>query len=509
MATNPTRNECAQGPPIMAAIVRDKIDQLENEVIHFMNMSMQEMEKSEALSRRLELVTKEKEHLEHQIDELDKDLSQHGWPGKDDVSTAIEAGDTIPRLKARITNLRLSALTLDFDFQDLTNDSGQDAKNIEDLQAQLQKRRAHLAQKTQEEDRLRKELQSMRETLSFEKRKNVNLLSRIKTTEHAYNSLNAWKKTIEEKLAESEKIRETLSGLLTQKATEVDNTQKAGAAQAEAMRRELDDRQKEIERLLATHQEGLVAKRNQSKSASQQQPVLRLRSAPANIFGDLRIPESDAARREIERQNNLIQGLTNQLWQSQQRRLRAVAIGIDFSGSAAGSLEVGIKRLYLRLLHKLQTSLCKTRVMTVIHGPGDTATTASNFGDSWEAHKKVLEGRKADGMEQHFECLRMIKASAVSHGLAFDLQVVLLGDSQFDQSSHAGAAEVCADFKSRSPPAPIHSVTVKTGSTRGARDKSLCDLKVWTPWKYASNTGGNKIVWSQNDPIPDLSDLVY
>lgn len=502
--TKPTNNEYAEGAPISAGTVAAELDQLENEVIHFMNISMEEKEKSEVLSGRLESLTQEKKDLERQIDELDQDLSRNGWPGQDDGAMATGAGDTISRVSSKITNLRTSAQKLESDFKSLAVISDQRAKTIAELQEQLHNRRQHLAHKTQEEDRLRKELELTKETVRSEKKKNDNLLSNMKALEQQCNGLRVWNDSTNKKLAGSEQTRETLSGLVKRKITELENFQKTGAAQAEAMRQELDRKQKEIESLLAT-QKDLVARCKQSESVPQRQPILMLGPISGNAG---MILEAAPARREIEKKNALIKELTRELRRNQQRRMRAVAIGIDLSGSAAGSLEDGIKRLYAHLLDTLQASLCQTYVMTVIHGPGDTATIKSNFGDTWEVHAKVLEGQKADGMEQHVECLRMIKDAAVSHGLILDLQVVLLGDSQTQQAAHIRAQEVCADFKSSNPPVLIHSVAVKTGSTEEA-DKYWGGLEAWTPGNYASSTRGNMIVWFQNDPLPDLSDFVY
>jgi hypothetical protein len=513
-------NEYPQGASITAGTVADELDQLENEVIHFMSISMEEKEKSEVLSGRLESVAQEKKDLERQIDELDQDLSRNGWPDQDDCDSAIEAGDTISRVSSKITNLRTSAQKMESDFKSLAAASDRQTKTIDRLEEQLRNRRQQLAQKTQEENRLLKELQQTKETVRAEKHTNEKLLGRMKAVEKECNALRVWHDLTGKKLAESEQTRETLSGLVKRKITELENVQNAGAAQAETMRQELDRKQKEIESLLTT-QNDLVARCKQSEAASleksqtisglqiqlasQQQPILRLRPIPGNAG---MIPEAAPARRAIEKKSALIKDLIKDLRRNQQRRMRAVAIGIDLSGSAAGSLEDGIKRVYVHLLDTLQASLCKTYVMTVIHGPGDTATIKSNFGDTWEVHARVLEGQKADGMEQHVECLRKVKAAAVSHGLILDLQVVLLGDSQTQQASHVGAHEVCADFKSSNPPVLIHSVTVKTGSAEEA-DKYWGGLEAWTPWNYASNTRGNMTVWFQNNPLPDLSDLVY
>lgn len=502
MASKITNNENAEVARTTAGTVADELDQLEDEVIHFMNVSMEEKEKSEVLSGRLESVTQEKKYLERQIDELDRDLSQHGWPGEEGDASAADAGDTMSRVNAKITKLRVSAQKLESDFNTLALTSDQRTKTIAGLEEQLRNMREQLAQKVQEEKSLRKELERTQETVRSEKKNNDTLLSSTKTLEQQCNELRAWNALTNQRLTESKQTRATLNDLAKRKVAELHSVKKTGAAQAETMRQELERKQKEIESLLET-QKDLVAKREKSQADSlqQSQTISRLQSQLVSHPQPQPVPPQQP-------RHKVLKDLIEKLQRNQQRRTRAVAIGIDVSGSAAGSLTDGIKRLYAHLLETLQGSPCQTYVMTVIHGPGDTATVKSNFGDTWEVHRKVLEGQKGDGMEQHVECLRKIKEVAVNTGLVLDLQIVLIGDCHTNKSSHVGAEEVCRDFDASRPRVHIHSVSVKTGSTEETA-KYWNGLEQWTPWNYVSATGGNMKVWRQNEALPDLSDFVY
>lgn len=510
MASKITNNENAGVAPTTAGTVADELDQLEDEVIHFMNISMEEKEKSEVLSGRLESVTQEKKDLERQINELDHDLSQNGWPGEEGDASAADAGDTMSRVNAKITKLRVSAQKLENDFNSLAVTSDERTKTIVELEQQLRNVREQLTQKTQEEESLRKELQWTKHTVRSEKRNNEKLLSSMKTLEQQCHELGALNAQTSQSLAESEQTEGTLDGLAKRKIAELQSVQEAGAAQAETMHQELDRKQKEIESLLAT-QKDLMARceKAQAVSLQQSQKISRLQSQlvsrPQPEPVSPHQPESDP-----QQQLGLgtIANLAVQLERNQRRRTRAVAIGIDLSGSAAGSLADGIKRVYAHLLETLQGSPCKTYVMTIIHGPGETATLKSSFGDSWAVHRKVLEGHKASGMEQHLECLRKIKEAAVDTGRVLDLQVVLIGDSHSNDASHLETEKICRNFSARNPRVHIHSVTVKLGGTE-EMDKYWKGREVWTPRHYVRRTGGNSVLWFQNNPLPDLSDFVH
>lgn len=508
--SRPTSSQNAESAPPTTGTVEDELDQLENEVIHFMNMSMEEKEKSELLSERLESVTQEKKDIERQIDELDQDLSRSGWSGEENDPSSAEAGDTMSRVKTKITSLRASALKLETDFNTLAVISDQRTKTIAVLEEQLRNMREQLAQKIREEERLRKELERTQETARSEKKNNDEMRSSMNTLGQQCNELRALNARTNQRLAESEQTKGTLTALAKRKVAELRTVKKTGAAQAETMRQELDRKQKEIESLLAT-QKDLVARceKSQADSLQQSQTISRLQSQLLSQSQPQPVsPQQPEWLSQQQPGYKLIKDLTEKLQRNQQRRTRAVAIGIDLSGSAAGSLTDGIKRLYAHLLETLQGSPCQTYVMTVIHGPGDTATVKSNFGDTWEVHGKVLEGQKADGMEQHVECLRKIKEVTVNMGLVLDLQIVLIGDCHTNKSSHVGAEEVCRDFDMSRPRVHIHSVSVKTGSTEETA-KYWNGLEQWTPWNYVSATRGNMKVWRQNETLPDLGDFVY
>lgn len=489
----------------MAGAVADQIDQLEDEVVHFMNLSMVEKEKSELLSVCLESVTQEKEDLERQVDELDQELSRAGWQGQDDGVSATEAGGTISRVNAKITKLRTTAQRLESDLQNLTTTSEQQTKTIAELEEQLRVAREELARKTEEEERLRKELEQANAGLESQKKTNEEIRGITKSIVKERNELRTSNKETSKKLMEAEQTANTLSGLVKRKVAELETVRKAGAATAETTRQELDRKHKEIESLKAA-QKALEARFAEAEKALRERPLVkgkRIGTPPSTAAEAVR-----PLREKLEEKDDQIKKLTQELHRNQMRRVRAVAIGIDLSGSAAGSLTEGIKKMYAHLLEELKQSPCQTYVMTVVHGPGDTAAVKSKFDDTWETHDKVLEGKDADGMEQHVACLRKIKEVAISTGLVLDLQVVLLGDSHTNSSSHVGAQEICHDFACSNPTVHIHTVSVKTGSAEEA-EKYWKNLEAWHPWNYASGTGGNMLVWWQNSPLPDLSSLVY
>lgn len=480
--------------PTQAGAVADQIDQLEDEVVHFMNLSLEEKEKAEILSERLESVMQEKEDLERQVDELDQDLSRTGLQGQDDEPFRADSGDTISRVHVKITKLRTTAQKLESDLNTLYVTSEQHTKTIAELEEQLRIARDQASQKTQEEERLCKELEQARVALGSETKTNEEIRAHIKSAQQECNQLRTTNALTSRKLVEAEQTTDTLSGLVKRKVAEMEGMQKAGAAQAETTRQELECKQKEIEKLQAS-------KIALEASCAMSESALRNVYRPNPIIA--------AARSQRERDKDaLIQKLTAELKRNRERRVRAVAIGIDLSGSAAGSLTEGIKKIYVHFLTELQRSPYQTYVMTVIHGPGNTVAVKSKFSDDWATHEKVLEGQEADGMEQHVECLRKIKEVAVKTGLVLDFQVVLLGDSNTNRASHVGSEELCHDFKCSNPTVHIHSLGVKTGS---AEEKEIYwnNLERWHPWNYASATGGNMFTWWQNSPLPDLSNLVY
>lgn len=459
-----------------------------------MNLSLEEKEKAEILSERLESVMQEKEDLERQVDELDQDLGRTDLQGQDDGASPADAGDTISKVHFKITKLKATAHQLESDLNTLAITSEEHTETIAELEEQLRTVREQLAQKTQEEECLRKELQQARVALGSEKKINEGMRAHMKSAQQECNQLRAANALTSKKLVEAEQTADTLSGLVKRKVAEMEGMQKAGTAQAEATRQELERKQKEIEKLRASHI-ALEASCAMSESA------LRNVYRPNAIVG--------AAR--SQRQNDkdaTIQKLTAELKRNRERRVRAVAIGVDLSGSAAGSLTEGIKKIYVHFLAELQRSPYQTYVMTVIHGPGNTVAVKSKFSDNWATHEKVLEGQEADGMEQHVECLKKIKEVAVETGLVLDFQVVLLGDSNTNRASHVGSEQLCRDFKCSNPTVHIHSLGVKTGS---AEEKEIYwnNLERWHPWNYASATGGNMFTWWQNSPLPDLSNLVY
>lgn len=524
-----------KGTPTATVVVADQIDQLENEVVHFMNLSLEEKEKSDVLSVRLASVTQEKEDIERQVDELDHEISQIGWQsqeGQDDGASVTDRKDPISRVHAKITSLTTTAQKLESDLNTLALTSEQDTKTIADLEEQLRIAREQLTQKTQEEERLRKELDETTKTVRSEKQINEELRGNIKTLEQECNTLrisNAW---TNKKLTEAEQTTDTLSDLVKRKTSELEGVREAGATQAEEMRQWLNDKQKMIDSLNVT-QSDLEARCKEAESALRERPrVKHISYQPSGAIEAARsqrekekeatVKESkpkhqntkpsgavEAARAQREKEKDAwINKLTEELRSNQQRRVRAVAIAVDLSGSAAGSLTEGIKRLYWHLLSQLRRSPCQTYVMTVVHGPGDTVAVKSNFGDTWSTHERVLLAQKADGMEQHVACLQKIKEVAVNTGLVLDMQVVLLGDSNTSPASHVGSEEVCHDFSCSNPTVHIHSVAVKTGSAEET-EKYWNNLEAWQPWNYASATGGNMMVWWQNSPLPDLSNLVY
>lgn len=493
--TNIATNNRSDGvSPTSAGAVEDQIDQLEDEVVHFMNLSLEEKEKAEILSGRLESVTQEKKDLERQVDELDQELSRSDLQGQDDGACPVGAGEAISKVHVKITKMRAAAQKLQSDLNTITITSEEHTKTIAELEEQLGIAREQLSQKMQEEERLRKELEQVKAALESEKKTNEEMRAHLKSSQQECNQLRTTNALTSKKLAEAEQTTDTLSGLVKRKVAEMEGMQKAGAAQAETTRQELERMQKEIEKLQA------------SKIALEASCAMS-ESALRNVYRPNPIVAAARSQREKDK-DATIQKLTAELKRNRERRVRAVAIGIDLSGSAAGSLTEGIKKIYVHFLAELQRFPYQTYVMTVVHGPGNTVAVKSNFSDTWATHENVLEGQEADGMEQHVECLKKIKKVAVETGLVLDFQVVLLGDSNTNRASHVGSEALCHDFKCSNPTVHIHSLGVKTGS---AEEKEIYwnNLERWHPWNYASATGGNMFTWWQNSPLPDLSNLVY
>lgn len=493
--TNIATNNRSDGVSTTSAgAVEDQIDQLEDEVVHFMNLSLEEKEKTEILSRRLESVTQEKKELERQVDELDQELSRSDLQGQDDGACFVGAGEAISKVHVKITKMRAAAQKLQSDLNTITITSEEHTKTIAELEEQVRIAREQLSQKMQEEERLRKELEQVKAALESEKKTNEEMRAHMKSSQQECNQLRTTNALTSKKLAEAEQTTDTLSGLVKRKVAEMEGMQKAGAAQAETTRQELERMQKEIEKLQA------------SKIALEASCAMS-ESALRNVYRPNPIVAAARSQREKDK-DATIQKLTAELKRNRERRVRAVAIGIDLSGSAAGSLTEGIKNIYVHFLAELQRSPYQTYVMTVIHGPGNTVAVKSKFSDTWATHEKVLEGQEADGMEQHVECLKKIKEVVVETGLVLDFQVVLLGDSSTNRASHVGSEQLCHDFKCSYPTVHIHSLGVKTGS---AEETEIYwnNLERWHPWNYASATGGNMFTWWQNSPLPDLSNLVY
>ncbi|POS77931.1 hypothetical protein DHEL01_v203672 [Diaporthe helianthi] len=569
----PTINEGDGGILVTAVAVQNELDQLESEVIHYMNVSMEEKEKSEALTGRLESVTQEKKDLERQVDDLDEQLSRdvYMWFDQEDGAPATEAGNTISRVSEKIAKLRTSAQDLEQNLKTLEMTSDRRADTITELQEQLHNKKQQLVQKTKEEDRLRKEMALMEETLMSEKKNCETLLSSKRKLEQHCNGLHAWKDETSKKLSESEETKETFRQLLDQRDTELNKIEEEKAAQVKSLQQQLANKQllankqSEVESALTTRN-GILTHNNTLLEGNIRALKEKIRALEEEIVSLKKVRKGEAAQAQnlqnlLERrqkevdslnvsQSNLlarckqaeavalqysqtipqlqaqlasrpepaaqqhellgrIEALTKALARNQQRRMRAVGIGIDLSGSSAGSLEDGIKRVYAHLLDTLEHSPCPTYIMTVIHGPGRGVTVASNFGDDRAVHKRVMEGKQAGGQEDYLECLRRINDAAAATRLVLDLQVVMIGDCNTHQkASYAGVQEVCSQFLSSNPPVRVHSISVKTGAAE-VWQKNMGGLEAWLPWNFVGATGGNMVLWHQNNELPDLSDLVH
>ncbi|KAI3395836.1 hypothetical protein diail_849 [Diaporthe ilicicola] len=491
-----------------------EIDKLENEVIHFMSLSLEEREKSEVLSGRLATVTQRKDDLERQVDEIDQNLGRIGFQSKQDGCPEIDSGDAISRVNAKITNLRVSAEKRENDLSSLALDNSLYSKTIAQLEQQLSTATKQVSQRTEDKVFLAEELEQTKEALRSEEKINHELLGDIKTLEQECDELRISSAWNGKQLAETEQTVGNLKDLVNQKISELEAVTEAGKLEAKALRHEIDCKQKHIENLTAARKTGTL-KREMSEPSPKGEMRKRLAlqfsskggsggSTPSQQVGMAAQSESEKRHQRHE----YINSLEEELQSHQKRRIRAIAIGIDFSASAEGDLADGIKRLYAHLLNELKKSPCQTYVMTVVHGPDLAASVRSQFGDTWETHEKVLEGQRPNGYQQHVACLRKIKQVAVSTGLVLDLQVILLGDGDTDGDSTDGSQAVLADYSSSNPTVHIHSVVVKTG-TAEEWEVYWSNQEDWRTWNYASGTGGNMMVWWTNNPLPDLRSLVF
>lgn len=198
------------------------------------------------------------------------------------------------------------------------------------------------------------------------------------------------------------------------------------------------------------------------------------------------------------------------------RRVRAVAICVDLSGSVSSSgLIEGVKKFYAHLLRHLQQATCKTYVMTVVHGPGGKARVKSTFGSPWSAHVNALMCEQPDGSEAYIGCLRKIREVTLRNEIFLaDLQVVLIGDGNALGDTSADTKSICEEFSSNSPPVSIHSVVVQEGTGAGKPRLLpgvgwLVNGMPWYTWDYSSRTKGNDIYWGQNSPLPGLDGLLF
>ncbi|KAL1855270.1 hypothetical protein Daus18300_011176 [Diaporthe australafricana] len=499
--------------PAAAEVATDEIDQLENEVIHFMTLSLEEKEKSEVLSGRLAIVTQEKEDLERQVDELDQGLSRTGCQYQHDGVSAAAPADAISRVNANIAKLRMTTEQRHNDLTSLASDNDQYIQTIANLEARLKATRDHFSQRTWEEQSLREELAQTTRALRSEEHTNEELLGDMKTIEQECDELRIEGAWTGKKLAEMEQDADTLRGLVKSKTSELQESKQFARSEAETLQKVIDCKQKEIESL-TTAAKTLTAKLESFESAHKEQLSKKLRLQFSSKAGRIESAafERDGMAAQSDKEHNqpkdeVIKKLTEELQRNQKRRIRAIAIGIDLSASADDKLVDGIKRLYTHFLEELKRSPCQTYVMTIVHGPDIAASVKSQFSDTWATHEEVLKDQQPSGYQQHVACLRKIKECTMSSGI-LDLQVILLGDGDTDGDSPGGSRAVCADYCASNPTVHIHSVVVKTG-TEEETEKYWKSLEGWHTWNYASGTGGNMMVWWTNNPLPDLSSLVF
>lgn len=190
------------------------------------------------------------------------------------------------------------------------------------------------------------------------------------------------------------------------------------------------------------------------------------------------------------------------------RRVRAVVVCVDRSGSVAGDLEEGVKRFYKHLSH-LNNSSCQTYVMTIEHGIGagwfsGQVNVMTRFNDPWTVHEAALDSTRIQGTESHWNCLTRVKEEiSKDEMMVRDIQVVLLGDreAQGDMASPEALA-LCQDFVHMVPAVPIHSVVVAT------HNDVKCGTGWWHTWDYSARTNGRDMHWNVEDPLPELGNFL-
>lgn len=500
----------ATGSVIDAVSAGYEIEKLESEVIHFMQLSMEEMQKSEALSKELALTKQQKEDFERQFQQLQVELDQAKVCAQQDETSSDRLQHTVATLNAKIQDLRIKGQQHDNDLEELRETVDQRTNTIKGLEARLGDAKTELAQKL---DKMTKELKTQESS-------NETLHQALREAQEQRDTMHISNTCTKAMLIETDQTVNTLCDIIKKQSFELDDVKKSATEQTWKLQQDVDTKEEELKTLRtdkvilssenAELKQDLEHSKRQTLVASQTGgiTIVRLEQENRTLQRELE------AKRERLQQEKVVGELTQQVQQHDRRRVRTVAICVDLSGSVSSSgLTGGVKRFYAHLLKHIKKATCKTYVMTVVHGPGHKARVKSEFGSAWAAHENALMCEQTAGSETYVACLRKIKEATLSTGLfPADLQIILIGDGHAYGDQSTDTQSLCQDFSSSDPPVSIHSVVVQQGT---ATDKLKAAHgcvgygSVWHTWDYSTRTKGNSMYWGHEGSLPDLGGLLH
>ncbi|KUI72175.1 hypothetical protein VM1G_07554 [Cytospora mali] len=491
------------------------IEKLENEVLHFMKLSMTERKQALALTEEVAAATQQKIDVERQVQQLQGELNQARIGAQGAETTIAELQQTIETLKGSIDVLKSTGRTQDADLERLQANVEACNATIRELEERLHAAKADLARKMKEDTDLRQRLDEMEKDFESQRSSNATLQRTLRQTQGQRDKMRDSNTSTKKKLSETVQTANTLSDLVKRKISELEDVKKS----AEVMRQDMSATQDELMIAKTLHNSEIeelkaaLEKSQREAMIAKQAEGIKMNSLEQGKKALQR--ELEAERERLAQKIEVVDELTKKVHQHERHRVRTVAICVDLSGSVTSSgLTAGIKSFYAHLLDHLNQATCKTYIMTVVHGPGYAARVKSNFESSWDAHENALNGEQADGSEAYDACLLKVKEATLDNGAFLaDLQIVLLGDGNALADQAVDRQSLCQDFSSKTPPVSIHSVVVQRGmgtdKPEHKKTGGFWNYETWRTWDYADRMHGNNIYWGQDGPLPDLSGFLF
>ncbi|CAN8105254.1 unnamed protein product [Discula destructiva] len=447
----------------------EDLDELEVEVIHYMQICVEQKERAEGLSSELVAATQDRDRLQLELEQLrSKDKSRIS------EKSAGEYEEAIKQLRDTIVQLESSLDTANSELAQ----SRQAAEEMQETHAQAC----------------------------------LTLQAKIQDAEGEIEGHKS-------KVANIQHTSETLDQLVKAQAAELEQTRASNESLTEELsivRSSLSKSFAALEDVKAQHSSELATK-------------LETMSNEKNRFADELIASKLLVGTLQTEISNHIE--TSEHIQKEQevikQRVRAVVVCVDLSGSVESSgLVDGIKKFYRHLIGYLKDSAGQTCAMVILHGGkakkrtkrgghGDVRILA-NVHDDWVIHEKALVLMRAAGHEEYCACLRTVQREMCDGNLmASDVQVVLLGDGEgfestsrwvrFDQD-HTEQTSLCQELSAMSPPVPIHSIVVQQDNAAGNEDSQI--HTGWYTWDYSARTNGKTMRWKLSDPLPDMDEFL-